>query len=359
MDVDPMTQQVALKGVFKILGGLVSQYGPRLFRKGAAEKVKERLLTAQATVDEQKILTAGEYDIKELKARREHQLRSLKRELKTQKLQEGEAAQLPPSDDDIPVLLDDIWVIDTTTSDEQRSPIEYVEHKRLKNVRQVAQEAIKALPEHKDVSDEPVDPDWFARFFDNVKDVSQQDMQKLWGKLLSGEVAQPGTYSLRTLDVLRNLTSKDTQLFQRYCGACSNIGEIIIPSQPEFRQATQIHPFEARHLVECGLLHAEKEFLHGGFATPTELRIPFRDKIVHIYSTPPVGNFLGHVYLLTEAGVQLARLRFPTADEVYIRALREAAERNGLKTEILDATPPIAPTAADEAAEGDVAAKKG
>ena len=42
-------------------------------------------------------------------------------------------------------------------------------------------------------------------------------MRKLWAKVLSGEVESPGKTSLRTLEALRNLTSREARLFQEVC----------------------------------------------------------------------------------------------------------------------------------------------
>jgi hypothetical protein len=89
--------------------------------------------------------------------------------------------------------------------------VEYQEAKRQKNLQAVAQEARASLPPL--VDEGPVDPDWIARFFSHAQDVSQSDMQVLWGRLLSGEVAKPGTFSLRTLDLVRNLSINEAQLF--------------------------------------------------------------------------------------------------------------------------------------------------
>ncbi len=38
-------------------------------------------------------------------------------------------------------------------------------------------------------------------------------MQVLWGKMLAGEVVKPKSYSLRTLDTLKNLTKDDAEIF--------------------------------------------------------------------------------------------------------------------------------------------------
>ena len=41
------------------------------------------------------------------------------------------------------------------------------------------------------------------RFFDAVGNVSNEELQKLWGKVLAGEMQQPGSCSLRTMEVIR------------------------------------------------------------------------------------------------------------------------------------------------------------
>lgn len=96
--------------------------------------------------------------------------------------------------------------------DRAKARIVYRELQRQTNIEAVAEAAIKELPNH--VSTDPVDEDWRTRFFDIAENISNSDMQALWGKVLAGEVAKPGSYSLRTLDVLRNLTQHEAQLFQ-------------------------------------------------------------------------------------------------------------------------------------------------
>ena len=86
--------------------------------------------------------------------------------------------------------------------------IEFQERKRLANVRSVVKYAAEELAD-KEVKDHDPDPDWTARLFDGVQDVSSEDLQKIWGKILSGEVETPGRTSLRTLSVLRDMSQSD------------------------------------------------------------------------------------------------------------------------------------------------------
>jgi len=62
---------------------------------------------------------------------------------------------------------------------------------------------------------EYVNDDWLYRWNDYSGEVSEGDLQKLWGRLLAGEVKTPGTYSLRCLDFLRNLSKSEADLIAK------------------------------------------------------------------------------------------------------------------------------------------------
>ena len=57
--------------------------------------------------------------------------------------------------------------------------------------------------------------DWFMRFFEAAGNISDEDMQQLWAKVLASEVDSPGNFTLRTIEVLHNLTKKEAKLFER------------------------------------------------------------------------------------------------------------------------------------------------
>jgi len=59
--------------------------------------------------------------------------------------------------------------------------------------------------------DTSVNEDWLFRWRDSASLVSSEELQNLWGRLLAGEVKAPGTYSLRTLEFLRNLSQSEAE----------------------------------------------------------------------------------------------------------------------------------------------------
>lgn len=87
---------------------------------------------------------------------------------------------------------------------------------RQQNIETIIGQASLALSEDAKISDEPVEEDWINDFFENCKDIGDADMQAIWGKILAGEVAQPGSYSRRTLATLKVMKSTDISLFEEF-----------------------------------------------------------------------------------------------------------------------------------------------
>ena len=79
------------------------------------------------------------------------------------------------------------------------------------NLRQIAvyaeEEAETVQPEG--VSDSPIDTDWLTRWRGGAADVSSEELQRLWARLLAGETRQPGSYTLRTIEFLKVLSKQD------------------------------------------------------------------------------------------------------------------------------------------------------
>ena len=52
------------------------------------------------------------------------------------------------------------------------------------------------------------------RFFEAAGNIRAEDMQHLWAKVLAGEIKQPGCFSLRTVEALRNMTAREALAFK-------------------------------------------------------------------------------------------------------------------------------------------------
>jgi len=108
-------------------------------------------------------------------------------------------------------------IIDISSNISER--IAYQEARRITNLRSIVEKAAFDL-EDKEVPDTEPDHDWATRFFESAQDISSQEMQTLWSKVLSREVERPRSTSIRTLSLLRNLDRSTAELFSKFCSAC-------------------------------------------------------------------------------------------------------------------------------------------
>ena len=130
--------------------------------------------------------------------------------------------------------------------------IEFQEKKRQANIVSVVQDAAAELG-GKEVPDREPDPDWTARFFDGVKDVSSEDMRKIWTRILAGEVESPGRTALRTLDVLRNMTREEAEIFKSACEFI--IDDFIFYPRKDRTTHPVLQQVDVMRLQDADLLH--------------------------------------------------------------------------------------------------------
>lgn len=111
---------------------------------------------------------------------------------------------------------DKTLVLDATqVSSRAETRIDYQSRKEQENLESVTSAAAVELANDEAVPPESPDEDWVTRFFKYAENISTEQMQDLWGRILAGEIRSPGTYSLRTLDFIRNLTKADADLLQK------------------------------------------------------------------------------------------------------------------------------------------------
>lgn len=196
----------------------------------------------------------------------------------------------------------------------------------------------KALPEVSDqAKPENVENDWIVNFFDKCRLISDEEMQALWARVLSGEANSPGKFSKRTVDLLASLDKSDAEAFSKLCSFGFFIGDVV-PLVYEVEHPIYIDQginFSVlSHLDSIGLIRfdALAGFVRRGFA---------QKGFVHYYGqqfwvefAQPANNELnlGHV-LLTKAGQQLATICGSAAREGFVEYVREKWRGFGYKTE--------------------------
>jgi hypothetical protein len=95
------------------------------------------------------------------------------------------------------------------------------------NLNKVVKHAVEDLG-RLEVHVEQVEPpqmseDWLNAFEDRAANMSSEDMQRLFGRILAGEIRKPGAFSIRTLNVISQLDNNAARLFTRLCSLAVSI----------------------------------------------------------------------------------------------------------------------------------------
>ncbi len=114
--------------------------------------------------------------------------------------------------------------------EEVKVPAEYVTKASVKyaskiikeqlNLDEITLNAAKNLAAEK--SENQSDPteingDWLNEFESHARLKSSDDMKIIFGKILSGEIIQPGSFSIRTVKLISQLDNQAAKLFQKLC----------------------------------------------------------------------------------------------------------------------------------------------
>jgi hypothetical protein len=82
-------------------------------------------------------------------------------------------------------------------------------------ITKAALDEIKEEPGNTDAK-EAIDDDWLNTFARIAEDKSSEDLQKLFGKILAGEIRQPGSFSLRTIQFVSTLSREEAQSISEF-----------------------------------------------------------------------------------------------------------------------------------------------
>lgn len=86
--------------------------------------------------------------------------------------------------------------------------------KKQKNREAVASGAIRILAQrHAPTVDKKLDEEWLDNFSEKAETAHSEEAQEIWARVLAGELAIPGSFSKRSLDLLRALDPLEAEKF--------------------------------------------------------------------------------------------------------------------------------------------------
>ena len=187
--------------------------------------------------------------------------------------------------------------------------------------------------------DREVDKDWLFAWRDCAGKVSADDLQRLWGSILAGEIKSPGKYSIRTLEFLKTLSKSEAHVI-------SNIARYVIEGwiagdQQQYLDKQDFTFGQLLQLQEMGVLSGAETF-GLGVSYNTTVKEKFtrallsNGKALIVEHDDPTKVLELQVYRLTEVGSQILSLGSFEPDLDYLRLVGKQIVRQGFTVKLCD-----------------------
>ena len=199
------------------------------------------------------------------------------------------------------------------------------------NIDSVVAKAYEELEQEETVSEIPVDIDWTSRFFDSVANVSNEDMQDIWAKILAGEIKRPGSFSLRTLEIVKNVTKKEAEAFQKICEIVLKLrNDYFIVSEADIYKKYSIEFSDILLLDECGLIISNGTLSYNmKIPALQDSTISSEGYVLKIHNKLDIETKISYgVYTLTNVGKQLFDVVKSSVNENYVCDVAEYIQKN-------------------------------
>lgn len=197
----------------------------------------------------------------------------------------------------------------------------YQELKRQQNTEKVVLIAANDLEFDEDISGGKVDEDWITKFFSQAQDVTNEDMQFIWGKILAGEVRRPGSFSMRTLDVLRNIKYSEAKTFEKFAHLRINVDDTwFIPDDTDYLWDTHKITFDDQLIMEeAGLIKRKLGYTMYESKEPVQATFRHGNYIVEVEKKANTPKFGFNIHSFTTSGRELLALIELTPNRDYVK----------------------------------------
>ena len=200
---------------------------------------------------------------------------------------------------------------------EQRRVADNIRQER--NLQNIVEKASGDIINMSEISEEPVEEDWATRFFNIAKDVNSEEMHIKWAKILAGEIKQPGMFSMRTLETIRNLSKLEAEFFQKIIPLVISVpGISFITSNNDILHKYGIFYYNIMKLVECGLLNGDTTVKYTPNLDVKGMQLLNTDDwIMQLHGKQNVKVEMP-IYTLTSAGQELYRILTHSTNKEYL-----------------------------------------
>src|SRR5260370_29383469 len=111
------------------------------------------------------------------------------------------------------------------------------EKRKFKNKEAIARSAIEELRNDPGAADAPseIEDDWLNLFARFAEDKSSEELQALFGRILAGEIRKPGSFSLRTIQLMATISKRDAEAVAAFLS-------YVVGGNGPFRASPQLTP---------------------------------------------------------------------------------------------------------------------
>lgn len=291
-----------LKRLIEVISsGIGNVSKPYLIRKTADAKAYEIKVIADAMAESKKLLTHTEYE-------------------------DGKVRVLAPE-----AQSEDFAALPHRVA----ARIQYKEQREQQNIEAVCANAAEELQKETTVPDGKPEPEWISRFFDISSGITSEELQYLWGRILAGEIKCPGSFSLRTLDVLRNLSRKEAENFVKLGNYILRSGEKVFYIDPNayiFTKDGGLTFLDILALKDAGLIfETELEFSFKPLGAGQMSNFIYGSLILLIERDKDTQKLRSGIGLLTRVGIELLQLLTMQPDMEYVHFVGKQFAADGVK----------------------------
>lgn len=169
---------------------------------------------------------------------------------------------------------------------------------------------------------ESLDFDWFVRFYEASGNISNEYMQELWAKILAEEINKQGTFSLRTIETLRNMNANDAKLFEKICEhSFVSFKDYFLPKHDKYTEKYGISYASILKLGELGLINDNGMIRKSINISPDgNVICDNNDYLIMGYSKDNTTNSMDvAMYLFTSIGNEIASINNLCASNVELQ----------------------------------------
>lgn len=194
-----------------------------------------------------------------------------------------------------------------------------------------------------------ISDDWLLRWRQCAENVGSEELHLLWGKVLAGETKSPGSFSLRTLDFVRNLSSDEALLIEKIApfvvrnkillpGVLGNAGYLGA------RNGLEKYGIELKNLLDLELLGVLTGVSNSGLQAYWDSdveneflsNITCNEKVFTVRHEEPGRRLNFSSYFLSQVGRELTGLAGVKANGAYVLDVGFDMKRQGFRVFLSD-----------------------